>query len=83
MNNITTLYEIVPVNDGIHYMCIDKNGNYFRQHKAYTIKEQLAFYDESVAQAYIDKYMDNKLYVTERFGYDLSGNPFDVITEVK
>jgi hypothetical protein len=84
MNDVTVFYEIVPKNDGSHYICRDENGNYYLKHKAEdTTNHQLAFDTPETAQAYIDKYLDPAQYHPEYFAYSLSLKPFDVITEVK
>jgi hypothetical protein len=82
MYNVVELYEIVPVGDGSHYMCRNEAGEYYRQHKAYHNKDQLAFYTEEIAQKYIDKYLDSELYKPEWFGYNLDYLFFEIITEV-
>ena len=82
MCNIITLYEIVPIGDGSHYLCQDSSGEYFTEHKAYTVKEQLAFYSEEMAQKYIDKYLDTSKYKPEIFGYNIDCMPFDIVDEV-
>ena len=77
-----TLYEIVPIGDGMHYMCKNENGEYYRQTKAHDNTDQLAFYTEATAQQYIDKYLDPKLYKPEIFGRNVDYLSFDIITEV-
>ena len=79
---IVELFEIVPVGDGSHYLCKDNSGRYFTEHKAIDRSEQLVFDSETVAQSYINKYLDADKYVPELFGYDLDYLPADVITFV-
>ena len=82
-DEVVTLFEIVPVGDGVHYMCKNSNGEYYREHKAYTVKEQLVFTTEAMAQKYIDKYLDADLYTPEAFGYNLKYLPCKLITKVE
>lgn len=82
-DEVVTLFEIVPVGDGVHYMCKNNMGEYYREHKAYTVKEQLAFDTEVTAQKYIDKYLDTNLYKPEAFGYNLKYLPCKLITKVE
>ena len=82
-DEVVTLFEIVPVNDGSHYMCKNSNGEYYQEHKAYTVKEQLAFDTEATAQKYIDKYLNADLYKPEMFGYNLKYLPCKLITKVE
>jgi hypothetical protein len=80
VNNVVLLFEIVPIGDGLHYMCKNDAGKYYKEHKGYTVKEMLAFDSESTAQKYIKKYMDTNLYKPEMFGYDIKCLPCIVIT---
>lgn len=82
MYNVIELYEIVPVGDGSHYICKNEYGEYYREHKAYHNKDQLAFDTAKTAQKYIDKYLDAKSYKPEIFGYNVDYLTFEVITEV-
>jgi hypothetical protein len=37
MTDVVVLYEIVPTDSGMHYMCYDdETKTYYREHKAYT-----------------------------------------------
>jgi hypothetical protein len=83
MDEVVILYEIVPVDSGSHYMCYDpETDTYYREHKAYTHQQTLAFDTEAAAQEYINLYMykiEGK-YKPEFFGYNLSFAPFKVRT---
>lgn len=83
MGNIITLFGIVPIGDGSHYLCKDSSGEYFIEHKAYTVKEQLAFYSEETAQKYIDKYLDANKYKPEVFGHNIDYILFDIISVIE
>jgi hypothetical protein len=80
MNNIVILYEIVPVGDGLHYICKNNAGEYYKEHKGYTVKEMLVFDSESTAKKYINKHLDADLYKPEKFGYNIKHLPCEVIT---
>jgi hypothetical protein len=81
--DITELFEIVPINDGLHYLCKDKSGQYFKRHKGESqTKEDLVFISKKVAQDYIDKYLDANKYIPEVFGYNIDYLVADLIEEV-
>ena len=83
MNDVVVLYEIVPTNTGIHYLCHDeKIDYYYRAHKAETDKNALVFDSREAAEEYIKTYfpMSTKSYKAEEFGYSLSKAPFKIRT---
>ena len=82
MTEFTNLFEIVPIGDGVHYLCKDSSGRYFTEHKANTIREQLVFDSEVTAQKYIEKYLDINKYKPELFGYNIKFLPSKIIREV-
>ena len=63
MNNYDciTLFRIVPVNDGYHYVCRNTEGHYYLNRKEnQDTPDDLIFETEKLAQEYIDKYLDIK-----------------------
>ena len=83
MDEVVRLYEIVPEDSGLHYMCYDpETDTYYREHKAYTHQQALVFDTDAAAKEYISLYMykiEGK-YKSEAFGYNLSVAPFKVRT---
>ena len=83
MDEVVRLYEIVPEDSGLHYMCYDpETDTYYREHKAYTHQQALVFDTDAAAKEYINLYMykiEGK-YKSEAFGYNLSVAPFKVRT---
>lgn len=82
MTEFINLFEIVPIGDGVHYLCQDSSGRYFTEHKANTVKEQLVFDLEVTAQKYIEKYLDANKYKPEFFGCNVKFLPNNIIREV-
>lgn len=82
MYDVIELYEIVPVGDGMHYICKNELGEHYREHKAYMVKEQLVFNTKATAQEYIKKYLDADYYIPEAFGYSVEHLPCAIITVV-
>ena len=83
MDEVVILYEIVPTDSGSHYMCYNPETNtYYREHKAYTHQQALAFDTDAAAKEYINLYMNNieGNYKSEAFGYNLSVAPFKIRT---
>lgn len=81
MCDIVELYEIIPINSGLHYVCYDKQtDNYYNEHKGNTVKEALVFNTEKAAIDYINKYLNPELYSVEKFGYSISKAPFIIRT---
>lgn len=85
MKDVVELYEIVPEDSGLHYMCYDPDTNtYYREHKAYTHQQALVFNTEAAAKEYINLYMYKVEgnYKAEKFGYSISHAPFIIRTIV-
>ena len=82
MAKLINLFEVVPIGDGMHYLCQDSSGRYFTEHKANTVKEQLVFDSEATAQKYIEKYLDVNKYKPELFGRNIKFLPSNIIREV-
>ena len=61
-----TLYDIVPIEDGYHYLGLDAEGNYILKSKTDPLEPTLIFKYELEAQKYINKYLDPKKYKPER-----------------
>ena len=81
MNDVVILYEIVPVDSGIHYICYDETIDYYyRAHKGETDKNALVFDTKEAAEEYIKVYfpMSTDAYKAEEFGYSLSKAPFKI-----
>ena len=84
MNDVVVLYEIVPVDSGIHYMAYDeKIDYYYRVHKSETDKNALAFDTRAAAEEYIKVHFQKtpNAYKAEEFGYSLSKAPFKIRTQ--
>ena len=57
-----TKYNIVPINDGYTYLCLNLNGGHELYEKAGTLTSnliELLFDDEQSAQKYIEKNLTN------------------------
>ena len=84
MNDVVVLYEIVPVDSGIEYICYDEAIDYYyRAHKSKTDKNALAFDTKEAAEEYIQTHfpMSANAYKAEEFGYSLSKAPFKIRTQ--
>jgi hypothetical protein len=67
MENYITLFRIVPIKDGYHYVCKDSRGQHYHAHKVNNnlSLETLYFINNTVAQQYIDKYLEKQDYKPE------------------
>ena len=83
MNNYDciTVFRIVPVNDGYHYVCRNTEGHHYlnRKEKQNT-SDDLIFETEKLAQEYIDKYLNIKYpWKPEYINYRVDCIPTEVI----
>ena len=81
MNKTIGLYQIVPMNDGYHYVLIDDHGNHLLEHKAANVQKRLVFDSEEAAQSYIDKYLDDGAYKPEMYFCNIQYLPDNIITD--
>lgn len=72
---LTTLYHIVPVHDGYHYVCLDKYGEHHvvenKTRDNIGDKVYIAFKSEKDAEKYIEKHLDKEKYKSEVFYINL------------
>ena len=66
---IKTLYSIVPIGDGYHYLCEAKQGEYKLVHKAEGCTEgiPLTFTSCEAADSYIKMYLNESKYEVEPY----------------
>ena len=86
MNKYIELFRVVPKGDGYNYMCKNKNGQHYLEHKRNNNKDALIFETESLAKEYIDTYLSMSdtmtLYVPEFILYHKDYVPNNIVTEV-
>ena len=83
MDKVIECFEIVPIGDGLHYLCRDGDGHYFHQHKAESdTSDRLIFESEALAQDYIDRYLDGAKYRPEYVVYNAKYLPKNIIRKV-
>jgi hypothetical protein len=82
-----TLFQIVPVNDGYHYMCKNAEGYYLNRKEESGTVDDLIFETEQIAQKYINRYSSsfnlNYCWKPEDILYNVKYIPTEVIKEVK
>ena len=81
MSKTICLYQIVPMNDGYHYVLIDDRGSHLLEHKAADVQKRLVFDSEGAAQSYIDKYLDGGAYKPEMYSCNIQYLPDNIITD--
>lgn len=86
MNNFDciTLFRIVPVNDGYHYVCRNTEGHHYLNRKeAQDTPDDLIFETEEIAQKYINKHLSIKHpWKPEYINYRVDCIPTEIIKEV-
>lgn len=83
MCELIELFDIVPIDEGYHYLCQDEDGNYFEGNKADSdTSARLVFESKSLAQEYIDKYLNPKKYEPEFIFYNSKYAPKNIIRNV-
>ncbi len=64
-----SFWQIVPINDGYTYLCMDNNKKYFLKEKAKELmfEGKLFFNTQEEAQNFIDINLDSSIYKAENF----------------